>query len=131
MSKKQPPATSKQVECLEAVGIIPPETSAACSNLIGWVFQYDSTLSTRIALLKSAQQKFVGKRVSYFNGKRTGTVRHVLHNKDAVELSCVASIYYGRERNFGPINALVEWDTLPGDKKFVSRVVLSTLEVIS
>ena len=117
-------ATEKQVQALKNFGVTPPTTKSACKNLLTWILQDQHGKGSRVALLKTTQEKYNGKRVSLRGGKRFGTVRHVLNNQMAD---------YRREisgKSHGPLDAMVEWEVPIGEKKSVTRIVLSALTVL-
>lgn len=120
MRKTEPP-TPQQIQALTNMGIIAPITKAACRNLLAWLLESDAKMKERIALLKSAQQKFAGKRVQHRVDRRIGVVRHILHNPD-----CATYFDAGVEKRNGPLDALVDWESQPKHRK-LTRVVFSSL----
>lgn len=62
MSGKNKP-TPKQVETLERMGIIPPQTMLACSAILVWIESGGERDSWRIDFIRNAQKEFTGKRV--------------------------------------------------------------------
>lgn len=120
--------TTKQIAFLSRCNIIPPQTKKACSSLISYIIQGNGTIgkdkNDRIAITKSYQKKWLGKRVRNKGEEiEKGVVVHLV----AFWFTEVM-IFQDDKIRLHPFQAVVHF---PSRKKNKTSVVfLSTLEKI-
>ncbi len=118
--ERQP--SSRQRGFLENRGIVAPPTFAACNRLIGFIKCGNGTIgdneASRIAITKSYEQRWIGKRVQYRSkspwqsAKDEGTVGYLVaydpfHDGDLIR---DARRHYGQDATLHPFQIFVRWE---------------------
>lgn len=108
--------TPRQKELLNQFGILPPPTKSSASDLIGFVLKGNGTggktQSDRIGLVKHAQTKWIGKKVTLMGREsQTGTVLYI-RAKDSSKVydQKIFNIDSNIKREVHPFVAHIKWE---------------------
>lgn len=99
--------TPRQLEALKRMGIHPPPTEAVCKQFLSYIHRGGDRGGERIAIIKAAQSKYGGKRITHLNGRGGGKVLYLQCRGVGVRVNMRSS----RQHQFShPLDAYVEWD---------------------